>query len=317
MGRIHLRNCLKLKTASLVAASDLSSKGRAFAKRHGVNKVYKEYEKLVRDPEVEAVIISLPTHLHEESSILSAEAGKSILLEKPLARNPSEGKKIVNACKNNNVKIMAGYHFRFSTQFRHLKECLMKGVLGEAQIAYATMIGPGPFFHRAEGYAPKPVPSWWFNKELTGGGALMDLGCHMINLVHWYFGDVGDVECYVGHRFNMDYEDYAICLCKMKSGTTATVTTGWFSREASARVEIFGTSKILTAKREASNKIVNGIRMLLGLTPTFNLPYYWLLEHFVNCLSNDRQPSPSGEEALKDLEVISQAYKNTMPLEYS
>ena len=314
-GKIHLRNCLKLKLAKLIAVSDLSQKARTNAKSLGVRHVYKDYRDLIDNPEVDAVIISLPTHLHAECSKISAEAGKSMLLEKPLARNPIEGEKIVRSCRNNNVKLMVGYHFRFSPPFCQLKKSLEEGVLGEAQIAYATMIGPGPFFHRAEGHAPRPVPSWWLNKGLTGGGPLLDLGCHMINLIRWYFGKVEDVKCYVGHRFNMDYEDYAICMCKMKCGTTAIITTGWFSKEASAKVEIFGTSKILAAKREASNKIITAIQRLTGITPNLNLPYLWELQYFVDCLRNDRTPSYSGEDALEDLEVISLAYENSVSLD--
>jgi len=317
MGKIHLRNCLRLKTAQLLAVSDISRKSRNYAKRFGVKYVYEDYGKLVNNPEIDAVIISLPTHLHAECCEFSSEAGKSILLEKPLARNPIEGEKILQMCRNHNVKLMMGYHFRFSPEFCQLKKNLKEGVFGEAQMAHATMIGPGPFFHRAEGYAPRPVPSWWFNKELTGGGALIDLGCHMINLVRWYFGDVKDIKCHVGHRFHMDFEDYAICLCKMKSGTVAIITTGWFSREASAKVEIFGTSKILTAKRGTANKVNTFLRMLLGITTEFELPYLWELQHFVDCLGKDRNPSPSGEDALKDLEVISQAYDNAVSLDDS
>jgi predicted dehydrogenase len=315
MGKIHLRNCLKLKTAKLLAVSDVSRKSREYAQHLGVKYVYDDYRELLNNPEINAVIVSLPTHLHAECCEVSAEAGKSIFLEKPLARNPEEGEKILEVCRKHDVKLMVGYHFRYSPEFLQLKTSLREGLLGEAQVAHATMVGPGPFFHRAEGYAPRPVPSWWFDKELTGGGALTDLGCHMFNLVRWYFGEVRNVKCYVGHRFNMDFEDYAICLCRMKSGTEAVVTTGWFSREASAKVEIFGTSKIMTAERRASNKVITFMQMLFGLPTKFNLPYLWELQHFIDCLREDKSPSTSGEDAVKDLKVISLAYRNAVSLD--
>jgi len=234
-----------------------------------------------------------------------------------LARNPAEGEKIVKACGKNGVTLMLGYHFRFSPQFAQIKTDLSNGIIGEVQIAHATMVGPGPFFHRSEGYAPRPVPSWWFNKELTGGGTLIDLGCHMLNLVQWYFGRVEEVKAFVGHRFNLDFEDYAVCVCKTKSGAVATVTTGWFSREASAKVEIFGTSKIVTAKRAQSNKVVTFLQMLAGLPPKFNLPYIYELQHFVDCINNDLKPLSSGEDGIADLEAISLAYKHSVPFEDS
>ncbi|MFH0960920.1 MAG: Gfo/Idh/MocA family oxidoreductase [Pseudomonadota bacterium] len=317
MGKIHLKNSLRLKSIAPVAACDVTAKGCSFARSIGVKEVYHDYRELLKNPEIDGIVISLPTHLHAECSELAAEAGKNILLEKPLARNSAEGEKIVQVCRKNGVKLMMGYHFRFSPQFLQLKHMLAKGTLGQAQVAHATMVGPGPFFHRAEGYAPRPVPSWWFDKELTGGGALIDLGSHMIDLVQWYFGRIEEVKAYVGHRFNLDFEDYALCVCKTKSGTVATVTVGWFSREASAKVEIFGSSKFLSAKRVDSNKAVSLVQMILGLSPAFNLPYIWELQHFVDCIQNDRTPLSAGEDGLADLQAILLAYKNAVHLEES
>jgi len=314
MGKIHLKNCAKSEFIEPAAACDVSQKGCNYAQSVGVKRVYRTYEELLRNPEIDGVIISLPTHLHAQCAELVAEAGKNILLEKPLARNPAEGEKIIKACRKNDVKLLLGYHFRFSPQFVQLKRDLVEGVIGEAQLAHATMVGPGPFFHRSEGYAPRPVPSWWFDKELTGGGTLMDLGCHMLNLIQWYFGRVEDIKAFMGYRFNLDFEDYAVCICKMKSGTTATVTTGWFSREASAKVELFGTSKIVAAKRAASNKVVTFLKMSAGLSPDFNLPYIWELQHFVDCIANDKKPLSSGEDGLADLNAISMAYRNSVQL---
>jgi len=314
MGKIHLKNCAKSEFIEPAAACDVSQKGCNYAQSVGVKRVYRTYEELLRNPEIDGVIISLPTHLHAQCAELVAEAGKNILLEKPLARNPAEGEKIIKACRKNDVKLLLGYHFRFSPQFVQLKRDLVEGVIGEAQLAHATMVGPGPFFHRSEGYAPRPVPSWWVDKELTGGGTLMDLGCHMLNLIQWYFGRVEDIKAFMGYRFNLDFEDYAVCICKMKSGTTATVTTGWFSREASAKVELFGTSKIVAAKRAASNKVVTFLKMSAGLSPDFNLPYIWELQHFVDCIANDKKPLSSGEDGLADLNAISMAYRNSVQL---
>jgi len=317
MGKIHLRNSLRSKSIANVAACDVTAKGRKYAKSIGAKEVYTDYKEMLKDPDISGVVVSLPTYLHAECTELAAEAGKNVLLEKPLARSIAEGEKIVQTCRKNGVKLMLGYHFRFSPQFMQLKQSLDKGVFGEAQIAHATMVGPGPFFHRAEGYAPRPVPSWWFNKELTGGGALIDLGSHMIDLVQWYFGRIEEINAYVGHRFNLDFEDYALCVCKTKSGTVATVTVGWFSREASAKFEIFGSSKILSAKRVDSNKAVSLAKMILGLTPDFNLPYVWELQHFVDCIQNDKTPLSAGEDGLADLQAISLAYENATPIEES
>jgi predicted dehydrogenase len=280
----------------------------------GVKQTFTDYHQLLKQANIDAVIISLPTHLHEPCAISAAEEGKHIFLEKPLARNPEEGKKIISAVTKNNVKLMIGYPLRFSPTFRELKRKLESGVLGDIQIAHAMNIGAGPFFHRGEGAIPRPVPEWWFKKELTGGGALMDLGSHMINLTRSYFGEITNIKTYLGYRFNFDFEDHALCIANFASGTTAIINVGWFSQKAAIGVELFGTVAHASTYNYSPNKVITAIQLLLGRTSKFLVSYMEEVSYFIRCIEEDSQPSPSGEDALKDLEVITQAYKNQIRL---
>jgi len=208
---------------------------------------------------------------------------------------------------------MVGYPSRFVSTYCDLKRKLESGVLGDIQTAHAVNIAAGPFFHRGIGI-PRPVPEWWFKKELTGGGALMDLGSHMINLTRWYFGEVNKVKAYLGYRFNFDFEDHAICIINFKSGTTAIINVGWFSQKATVGIELFGTVAHASYYRSSSSKVITAIQLLLGRTPKFFIPYLKEVSHFVHCIKEDTQPSSSGEDALKDLEAITEAYKNQICL---
>jgi predicted dehydrogenase len=315
IGKVHLRNCLNLKSAKLTAVCDISRKALRHARKMGVKNTFTDYQQLLSDDSIEAVIIALPTYLHASCVKEAAKAGKDIFLEKPLARNVAEGKDIVSTARKNGVKLMVGYPFRFSLPFQALKEKIQGGELGEVQIAYATNIGSGPFFHRAESNVPRPVPSWWFKKELTGGGALMDVGCHMINLVRWYFGEVSDVKSYMGYRFNLDFEDHVTCILKFKSGQIAIVNAGWFSQKAQIKVELLGTVGHASATHTSPSKIKTAIQLMTGRTPDFYIPHLRELSNFIQCLRHDRPPSPSAEDALKDLETISLAYKNEIRLD--
>ena len=315
IGKVHLRNCLHLKSASLVAASDISKKALNLAKKTGVEKAYTDYKQLLKDKSIDAVIIALPTHLHTSCAKEAAEAGKHIFLEKPLARNVAEGNEILSEARKNGIKLMVGYPFRFSTRFQALKEKIEGGELGEIQVAYATNIASGPFLHRAEGDIPRPVPDWWFQKELTGGGALMDLGSHMINLVRWYLGEVSDAKSYLGYRFNLDLEDHATSIFKFKSGQMAIVNVGWFSQQTEIKVELLGTVAHASATHTAPSKIKTAIQLMTGRIPDFYIAYLRELSHFIQCLKQDLPPSPSAEDALKDLETISLAYKNQIRLD--
>jgi predicted dehydrogenase len=309
MGKIHLHNCLHLKNARLFAVSDVSEKSLLMAKKAGIKHVFKDYNDLLKDSNIDAVIISLPTFLHAEVATKAAEHGKHVFVEKPMARNPIEAERILSATKLNVVKLMVGYPLQFSSSFSKLKNELELGTLGDVQVAIANHISTGPFFHRAERSMPKPVPSWWFNKELTGGGALMDLGCHMINLLRWYFGQVSKIQSHLGHRFNMDFEDSATCILKFKNGTIATLNVGWFARYHKVQVDLYGTVKHASATSQPLS-LLDYAKKIFERDTSSN--FYKELEYFVNCIRFDVIPSSSGEDGLEDLRLISMAYKHTI-----
>ncbi|UCE95799.1 MAG: Gfo/Idh/MocA family oxidoreductase [Candidatus Bathyarchaeota archaeon] len=313
IGRIHFYNALKLKKARLVAIADSSKKSQSFARAHNIPKIYSDFEKLLADPSVDCVVISLPTFLHSKCALLAAEQGKHFFIEKPLARNPKEGKTIVSKAQKAGVKTMIGYPLRFS-DFATIKKDIISGSLGDIVTANAINVGKGPFFARVSaGSIPSPVPSWWFKPELVGGGVLLDLGSHMINLLLWFFGnEIISVRSVLGHRFNMRYEDYALCFIKFRRGTLATVNVGWFSMQQTVKVELFGTVR-LSFLKERSEKIPFKLLRLLGITPmTHTSAFFNELNYFVECILSDCDPSPSLTEGLKDLEVIASAYQNEL-----
>jgi len=312
VGQIHLQNAKRLNNASLIAVADLSKRALNMAKQYGARKTFTDYRHLFKDPEVDAVIIALPTHLHLKCAIEAAEAKKHMVLEKPIARNVEEAKEIIEAARKNDVKLMMGYPLRFNQQFQDLKRKIHDGTLGEIEIAIANYISTGPFFHRAESHAPIPVPEWWFKKDLTGGGALIDLGSHLINLLRWYFGEITEIKSHLSYRFNMEFEDKAICLAKFEKGTTAIIDVGWFSQKYQLKIELMGTVDHATAQHKPTNPLNTIIQMLVTGTPQFYQCYKAELQHFVNCLLKDSQPTPTGKDGLMDLEAIEKAYKNSI-----
>jgi predicted dehydrogenase len=295
----------------VVAAADSSKKALNYAKNFGVKQLFTDYHELLKLKDLDAVVIALPTYLHVDCAISAIERGKHVFLEKPLARNVKEGREIVLASRKNGVKFMVDYQFRFAPEFVDLKGQMERGALGDIQIAHAFNIAAGPFFHRAESTTPRPVPEWWLNKELTGGGALIDLGCHMINLLRWYLGEVADVKARLGYRFNFDFEDCATCIMNFECGASAIVNVGWFSQNTAVGVELFGTMSHARAYLPPSSKVVTAIELILGKTPKFFIPYLKEISHFVDYIRNDNGENRlSGEDALRDLEVIAKAYKN-------
>jgi predicted dehydrogenase len=314
IGKIHLRHCLKIPNAEVLAVADVSKKALNNAKKIGVKRTYLSYSDLLQNQEVDAVVIGLPTHLHLQCAREAAENSKDIFLEKPIARNVKEAKEILSAARRHSVKLMMGYHMRFNKEFIAIREKMEKGFMGDIENAHATFISSGPFFHRAEGHAPVPVPDWWFNKDLTGGGVLIDLGSHMINLMRWYFGEITDIKGYFGHRFNMDFEDSAMCIAKFDSGTIALINVGWFSQEYFLKLNFFGSVKAASAEHSPSSILTSAFQMLATGKSKFYQGHFDELRHFVGCIINDQPPLFSGQEGLKDIEAISLAYENQIKL---
>lgn len=310
IGKFHFRNCLNLKSATVAAVADASKKALSYAKEWGVKRLFTDYHKLIEQPDIDAVIISLPTHLHADCAISAIENRKHIFLEKPLAGKLEEGEKIIGAARKHDVKLMVGYPLRFSREFVIIKRQIESGVLGDIPVAHAANIAAGPFMHRAESTTPIPVPEWWFNKGLTGGGALIDLGSHIINLTRWYFGAVKRIKAYLGYRFNFDFEDQAICIAQFESGTTAIINVGWFSQKTKVGIELYGTVDHTFGSHRSHGKVITAVELILGRTPTFFKPYLNEVLYFVDCVKNDCQPSPDGVDALEDLKVIHEAYKS-------
>ena len=312
VGQIHLGHGLRLANAEVAAVADISAKALNKAKKAGVKKIFKNYEDLLRDPSIDAVVVALPTHLHLQCGTQAAEAKKHIFLEKPIARNVQEASQIVSAARKNSVSLMIGYPLRFNEKFRSLKSKINDGTLGVVEIAQADYISSGPFFHRAEGYAPVPVPEWWFNRELTGGGALIDLGSHIINLLRWYFGEITSIKSCLGYRFNLDFEDSATCLVKFESRTRAVVNVGWFLQGYQLKVEMYGTVSQVIREHKPGNAFKTAVQMLTRGYSDFHKPHFEELQYFASCLTHGISPSPSGEEGLGDLKAISMAYSNEM-----
>jgi len=259
---------------------------------------------------IDAVIISLPNFLHLESAICAAEAGKDIFLEKPLARDVKEGEKIIETVKKNDVKLMVGYPLRFNKVFIDINEKINDGFFGEVHAVDASDVSHGPFSARSDSEGPSPVPSWWFSKELTGGGALIDLGSHLINLLIWNFGEVTEAKSYLGYEYNMEVEDLALGVLKFRNGPIASIRVGWFSKDFQINFKIYGSAKISSKNVMPTTFTIlfNAIKTKIGKYD--HDPFYQEIKYFTDCINSDIPPIPSGEDGLKDLEVISMMYND-------
>src|ERR1700747_82973 len=163
--------------AEVVAvASPTPGNAAAFAKRFGIPRVFTDYREMLKERDLEMITIAAPNSLHAQMTKDIAAAGKHIVCEKPLAMTIAEGEEMIAAAKRHGVLLMYGEELFFTPKYLKAKEMADSGAFGKVYLVKQSEKHFGP--HSA----------WFWDVNRSGGGALMDLGCHGIAFCHWFLG---------------------------------------------------------------------------------------------------------------------------------
>ena len=272
-----------------------------FARRHGAaasQAPHTDLAEALRDPELHAVILATPDHLHATHAIAAAQAGKHLLVEKPLATSVEDGRAIVDAAKANGVVLAVGYHLRWHAGHRLLAEMLRAGALGKllhsrVQWTYRTA---GSENWRASGRSSR----WW---------ALSAFGTHCLDLIRWFMvpvcGEIVEINALRGSpKWKSPNEETAVVALRFESGATAEFLTSVLF-ESERRVDIFGERGCAvcldTLGPEGAGEIVlAGKEVAFGVTN----PYLAELRDFVQTIYTGRKPEVDGVEGLRNLELL-------------
>lgn len=207
----------------------------ALRQKYGARYACTTAEELVSIPEVDAVYIASPVVYHMEQAMLAADHGKHILLEKPIAMNASEGDKLLAYCAEKGVMVAAGFMMRFGAHVMTMKRSVAEGKIGQVVSGYSQFTL----------WCPREEGNWRQVKAKSGGGCLMDMGVHCIDLMEYI---IGSRVCEVGAfndtvAFDYDVEDSSTVILRMKNGAQCVVQTNFnIPDEVSKwRLEFFGT----------------------------------------------------------------------------
>ncbi len=157
-------------------ASRSEERAREAAGRLGIPKVYGSYEDLLADPDLEAVYIPLPNHLHAEWALAAAQAGKHVLCEKPMAMTSAEAQTMVDGCAQAGVKLMEAFMYRLHPMWVEVQRMVSSGLIGEVR-AFQAVVS----YTNVDATNIRNVPEF-------GGGALYDIGCYPVNMARMLFG---------------------------------------------------------------------------------------------------------------------------------
>jgi myo-inositol 2-dehydrogenase/D-chiro-inositol 1-dehydrogenase len=325
MGQLNMLNAMRVDGVKVVAAADKDKKSRAIAERFHI-KTYDDYTKLIDAESLDALIVSLPNYLKKDAVFYAAEKGLDIFLDKPISRNLVEAQVMIQKVQSSGVRMMVGVNYRYFPCVQKLKSKLDSGELGDTVIATSELILNGPISH---GVVPVPVPEWWLNKDLAGGGALLDLGYHLVDLLSWMLGDFDVTFSSLRHKMNLPVEDAGTIVLKSKNcDLSCIVNVGWFSKsifpDFNFRVNLHGTVGFDSTDRyipadAKMNAVKEGIknlaRRLVFKKPSYlSYTYYYssfytIMNLFFDSLRKGSEFPVSLEQQLDVIRIIESAYQ--------
>ena len=180
----------KAENCELVAVMRRNGElARDYALRHNVARWYDDGAALIQDPEVDAVYIATPPHVHKEYTLMAAAAGKPVYCEKPMALTLAECEEMIAACAGANVALWVAYYRRRLDKFVKIKQRLEAGAIGDVQLVQVQ-------FHAAASEIDAANLPWRLRPEIGGGGHFVDMGSHMLDLVDYFLGPIDRVSGY-------------------------------------------------------------------------------------------------------------------------
>ncbi|WP_188454941.1 Gfo/Idh/MocA family protein [Virgibacillus oceani] len=253
--------------------------------------------------EMDAVIICSENIRHKEMVLNAAKAKKHILCEKPIATTVEDAEEMIRVCKENGVILQIAFPVRFSSPIQQLKDMINRGELGEIIAFRTTNRGQNP-------------GGWFIDDQQSGGGAVLDHTVHMVDIMRWYLGkEIIEVNAIVDSYFhNIDIDDAGILTLEFENGVIATHDSSWskfteYPTWGDVTIEVIGTKQTVKADalQEHLRMFSTGSKSLNHLFFGNNMDF-GLIKDFVECVEQRREPSISGFDGLKALEVALAAY---------
>ncbi len=324
--RRTLPGMMDAENAELVAVMDANGDAAEKCKeKYGAKFAFTNYEDVLKIDEIDAVYIASPVFFHKEQAIAAAKAKKHILLEKPVALTVADAEEIKKACEENNVKISIGFLMRFHSYHQKIKEIIAEGKIGEI----VSIRGQFTCWY------PDIEGAWRQKKATSGGGALVDMGIHVIDLIHYITG-LKAVEVAAFNQtqtFNYEVDDSSNVIMKMDNGSVAYVDSNFNIPDAAsvAKLEIYGTKGSIVAKGTLAQAEGGTVDILVSNdslaydanqerreltplslegTPLGNM-YTKEIEALGNAIINDTDAPVSIDSAIFDQMVVEAAYKSS------
>lgn len=331
----HMPGLSKVEKAQMVAFCDIiPERAEKAAKEFGVEgaKVYTDYKEMLKDKEIEVIHVCTPNLSHSFITIDALESGKHVMCEKPMAKTAADARKMLETAKKTGKKLTVGYQNRFRTDSLYLKAACERGDLGDI------------YFAKAHAIRRRAVPTWgvFLNEEEQGGGPLIDIGTHALDLTLWEMNNykvksvMGNVykawegrtsEANAFGPWNQDeytVEDSAFAFITMEDGATIILESSWALNTldiGEAKTTLCGT---LAGADMADGLRINGedLGKFYTKTPALDAagvdfyegegddPKVLEATMWIDSVINDTEPLVKAEEALVVTEILEAVYNS-------
>jgi len=317
-------SCLaKVQDVEIVAGADVNEEAlKGFADEFGVGHTFQDYRQMLELPELDAVSVCTPNALHKEPTIAALEAGKDVMVEKPMAMSAADAQAMVEAARRAGRKLVIGFQYRLSPAAQALKRYLDEGQIGR------------PLFARVQAMRRRGIPNWgvFGRKELQGGGPLIDLGVHMIELAHYLMGKPAPLKAsactftYLGDKPSdvlcrwpgWDYstytvEDLAVGFIRFEGGACMSIESSFVAHieHDVFNVQVMGEKGGYTYSPPKVFKDEAGL--MVNVTPAFVgewVAFERKMEHWIAYLRGEAQTECPAEDGLTVQKILDALYRS-------
>ena len=318
---IHAEALQEVPEARLEAAcSTNKARVEEFARKWKIPAAFTDYRKLLEGKNIDVVVVGIPNDLHRAVTEAAAAAGKHIILEKPMAHTLADADAMLAATRKHKVKLMYAETICFSPKYARAKKLVDEGAIGKLYMVKQGEKHSGPH------------SDWFYDVERSGGGSLMDMGCHGIEWARWMFGKPKPksvvAHCQrVLHTQRTKGEDNSVVILEFEGGGIAVIEDSWAKQGGmDDRTEFYGTEGVIycdllhgssmeTYSAKGYGYAVEKAGQTKGWTFTvfeetrlYGFPHE--MRHFIQCVLNGQTPQETGEDGRATLEIIYGAYES-------
>ncbi|MDR6551719.1 Gfo/Idh/MocA family oxidoreductase [Paenibacillus qinlingensis] len=302
IGSVHLREANAMNALQPVAVADsLEGRAKELASQYGLT-AYTDYKEMIDRERPDIAVIALPPYLHKESAIYCASKGCHLLLEKPMALNAEECEEIIAAAKHNQVRLMIAHTMHYMAENQLAKQWVESGELGE--LVMINNVRHAFYFNDRL--------DWFFRKDTSGGGILMNLGCHSIDQIQWMTNSrVTKVKAKIDQRsYRGDIEGAGVVLLETASGIPATIIQNGYTGVPRNDMEfVFTKGSMMLRTGEGLWISENRVFQEVELDRTLD-PYQLQFLDLIRWMETGEASACSGEYGKSVITVVDAIYKS-------